>query len=143
MIKLILSIIIQINLNYYNTPTKLLVHEEIVKQEILFPSIVYAQAGAETSWGTTGVGKTRNNLFGFRVTEYINFNDSTDTWKASIRYYKDWQQKYFTKHLKEHPKCDYYHFLKSIGYKTGKPYHIKEDSYIAYLKRINNPYENR
>jgi hypothetical protein len=136
MIKIILSIIIQLNLSYYTTPTKSQIYDEIVKQDVLFPEICWQQAGAETSWGTTGVGKSRNNLFGFRnKSGYLYF----DSYISSVSYYKDWQDRKYPKHLEVAHKssnCDYYCFLRSIGFKTGKSNNIKEKSYTDYLRRI-------
>lgn len=129
-------------MSYFNNPTRTEVYDELIKQEVLFPDIVLRQAITETNCGKTGVGKTKNNLFGFRnKSGYIYFK----SFKASISYYKQWQDRKYLLHLKLSHKasnCDYYHFLEAIGFKTGKPYNAKEKGYTNYLKKIKLNFNN-
>lgn len=131
---------------FAQTPTHQEVYDELVFQGVLFPEIVIKQAITETACGTTGVGKTRNNLFGFRKTKsYINFNDSNGkwrndikttykdsvgTWKASVAYYKQWQDRNYARYKEKTGKTDYYSFIIWIGY-AANGY-----TYTAFLKRI-------
>lgn len=63
----------------------------------------------------------RNNLFAFRVTEeYMSFKN----WKASVEYYKRWQDRHYTNHQE-----DYYTFLKRKHY-SGSP------NYTDVLKKV-------
>lgn len=113
--------------------------QEINNHNILFPDIVMQKAIQETECGTTGVGASRDNIFGFRVKEYINFKDSIGSWKACIRYYKNWQDKKYPIHLEKYhktSKCDYYCFIESIGWKSGKPYSEGEKRYTQVLRKI-------
>lgn len=131
--------------SFSQAPTHQEVYDEIVLQGILFPEIVIKQAITETACGTTGVGKTKNNLFGFRATSvYINFNDSTGTWrnyvkswrnyvgswKASVAYYKQWQDRNYTRYKEKTGKTDYYSFIIWIGY-AANGY-----TYTTFLKKI-------
>lgn len=134
MLKLIL-LLIQLSFGFYNqNPTKEQLYWEIVNQEIWYQEVVYQQAICETNGGLTGVGKTKNNLFGFRTKSGYTYYKS---WIESISAYKDWQEVKFRQHLdKEDHVCDYYHFLNSVGYKTGKPFCKEEINYTNYLKKI-------
>ncbi len=153
-IRLLLSILIALNLSFNNNKdfdeksqsierTQYGVWSEAVKQECLYPDIVTRIATTETQCGTTGVGKTRNNIFGFRTKSgYMYFKSIT----ASVSYFKQWEDKNYPKHLERSHKsynganstsnCDYYCFIESMGWKTGKPYSAAEKKYTAYLKRI-------
>lgn len=84
------------------------VWKEINKVGILFPHIVYAQCRLET--GNLQFVHS-NNLFGFTNYKYIAFKD----WKESIKFYKEWQVKYYT-------NDNYYQFLSTIGYASDKQY---------------------
>lgn len=145
--KFLTFIVLLFSINTFSqAPTHQEVYDEIVLQGILFPEIVIRQAITETACGTTGVGKTRNNLFGFRKTKsYINFNDSTGnwrndikstykdsvgTWKASVAYYKQWQDRNYTRYKEKTGKTDYYSFIIWIGY-AANGY-----TYTAFLKKI-------
>jgi len=103
-------------LNNYKLPednslTLTNVWKEINKAGILFPHIVYAQCRLET--GNLHYIHN-NNLFGFTSNKYIQFND----WKESIKFYKQWQVKYYNDN-------NYYEFLKDIKYASDKEYITK------------------
>jgi hypothetical protein len=135
----ILSMLIALTLSFNNKEvdrTQYGIWSECVKQEVLYPDIAVRISTTETQNGTTGVGKSRNNIFGFRnKSGYIYFKDIT----ACISYYKKWQDRRYPKHLEVAHKssnCDYYCFIESVGWKTGKPYSAAERKYTNYLKRI-------
>lgn len=105
-------------------------YKEIIEQDIKHPTIVLAQAILETNVGTTGVGKTHYNLFGFKTKNgYIRFN----SYKESITYYKKWQDKYYK-------GGDYIEFLKCL-YKRRDgscvAYNVHE-TYYSKLRRVIN-----
>jgi hypothetical protein len=141
---LILTWLIALTLSFNNKDverTQYGVWSECVKQEVLYPDICTRIATTETQCGTTGVGKSRNNIFGFRnKSGYIYFKDIT----ACISYYKAHQDRKYPKHLEAShsgSNCSYYCFIESIGWKTGKPYSAAEKKYTAYLKRIKLNFE--
>jgi len=103
---------------------------------IVCPDIVFKQAVLETNCGKTGVGKSKNNLFGFMLNgSYISF----DSWQESICYYEKWQKKRLYNYLsvKEPGNIDYYDFLWYIGYNDGKKYGQQGKIYIDKLKNLS------
>lgn len=102
---------------------------EITKENILFPNIVEAQCFWET--GHLKCDESQcclryNNLFGFRHENYISKENPMGylffkTQKASIIYYKKWQDKYYK-------SGNYLLFLDSIKY--------GDSLYIKNLKQI-------
>lgn len=118
----------------YSYPTKDEIYDEIIKQDILYPDIVLKQAKLETNYGKSGVGKYKNNLFGFRKTnKYLNFK----SWKESINYYKKWQERKIKQYICEKSTLlDYYDFLWWVGWKDGKSYSESGKKYICYLKKV-------
>jgi len=93
---------------------------EICNQQIKFPEIVMEQALLETGWFRNHYLMSRNNLFAFKKTKYLDFL----TWQRSIEYYKEWQ----LKRLRASEK-DYYLFLVRIKYAS--------DGYVGNLKKIH------
>jgi hypothetical protein len=96
-------------------------YDSIKAAGILHPDFVMAQCMQETGNLTCKKCCLRyHNLFGF----YINGNKckkfSSDA--ACIAYYKNWQDKRYSKWRKKFPKADYYHFLKYVKYATGDKY---------------------
>lgn len=93
---------------------------ELRVQKVKFADIVLRQAILESGWFTSDIWINNNNPFGFYYNEkYLKFNN----WKASICYYKQWQNKWYK-------KGDYYEFLTTINY-------AEDDCYIEKLKQIN------
>ena len=90
---------------------------------IKHPEIVVKQSILETGWYSDPYLMSRNNLFAFRVKNYLKFKD----WKASVEYYIKWQDKHYV-NLHE----NYFKFLIRIKYATNK--------YPLYLKNIK--YDN-
>lgn len=88
------------------------VYYYIKKDSILYPKIVLAQSVLESSWYTSNVCKTKNNLFGFMTKEgYLCFSN----WRASISYYKDFQKR-------KYKGGDYYTFLSDLPYAESTNY---------------------
>lgn len=54
---------------------------------------------------------------------------------ACIAYYKKWQDKRYDKWRKKHPKQDYFHFLKTVGYATGDKYNAELKPKVAWVRR--------
>lgn len=118
-------------------PTRKQVMDYILNYtDIVCPQVVIKQAIWETNCGKTGVGKTKNNLFGFKTKEgYISFS----SWEESVCYYEKWQKKRLYKYLEQKNGCgiDYYDFLWYIGYNDGKKYGSQGLHYINKLKELS------
>lgn len=113
------------------------VYTELLKHNILNPFVVLQQCIAETGCGSQGVGKTRNNLFGFKnKSGYKHYKN----WKESVKDYAIWQCKWYDKHLQEkhtpYDECDYYHFLWTYGYVDGIPCSSRSMKYVEYIKKM-------
>ncbi|MDA0315780.1 MAG: glucosaminidase domain-containing protein [Bacteroidetes bacterium] len=95
----------------------------ICASEILHKDIVIKQVIWETGWLKGQYLMSRNNLFGFRVKEYLRFS----SWQESVDYYQKWQKTYY-----RDPKENYYQFLLRINYSNSRyPGHLKS---VKYLK---------
>lgn len=100
------------------------VYAYIKESGIRYPEVVMRQAILETGWLKSPYLMKRNNLFGFRHRKtYMRFS----TWQASVDYYKEWQNKHYTREGE-----DYYKFLQRIKY-------AQSSVYIATLKKIKFP----
>ena len=93
---------------------------EICRFGIQQPETVMRQAILETGWMRAPFLMKRHNLFGFRNTTYLVFDD----WKDSVAYYKAWQDKNYR--AGEHK--DYSAFLRSIRYASA--------GYTSHLHKI-------
>lgn len=93
---------------------------EICRLDIQQPETVMRQAILETGWMRAPFLMKRQNLFGFRNTTYMVFDD----WKDSVAYYKSWQEKNYR--AGEHK--DYSAFLRSIQYAS--------EGYTNHLSKI-------
>lgn len=96
--------------------------EELVRQEVKYPRIVFAQAILETGYLSSNVCKNYNNLFGLynsRTKDYYKFNH----WTENVTAYKDMIQYRYSSDE------EYYSFLKRIGY-------AEDPKYIIKLKKI-------
>jgi flagellum-specific peptidoglycan hydrolase FlgJ len=91
---------------------------EIHRNRIKYPDIVLRQAILETGHFKSYNCTERNNIFGFRTSEYLVF----DSWQDCVKYYKDWQDR-------KYKGGDYYLFLKDVGYAS-------DPEYIEKLKHI-------
>jgi flagellum-specific peptidoglycan hydrolase FlgJ len=93
---------------------------ELEKYGVQHAEIVLRQAISETGWfNCTSCSMDMNNIFGFIYKKkYLQF----DNWVESVKYYKWWQDKLYS-------KGNYYDFLKKVGYAT-------DPRYINLLKSI-------
>lgn len=93
-------------------------YKEIIRNGILYPKIVLAQAILETGWFRSSVCRNKHNLFGLtnpRTGKYYEFNH----WTESVR-------AYYTKVQYKYKGGNYLLWLDEIGY-------ANEDNYIKTL----------
>lgn len=98
-------------------------YKEIIRNGILYPKIVLAQAILETGWLRSSVCRNKRNLFGLtnpRTGKYYEFNH----WTESVR-------AYYTKVQYKYKGGNYLLWLDEIGYAEDPNY------IIALLKVIN------
>lgn len=96
-------------------------YKEIIRNGILYPKIVLAQAILETGWFRSSVCKNKHNLFGLtnpRTGKYYEFNH----WTESVR-------AYYTKVQYKYKGGNYLFWLDEIGY-------AEDLNYISSLIRI-------
>ena len=94
---------------------------ELVKNNIVYPEIVLAQAKLETGNYTSRICRVKHNLFGLNSSKGYR---SYSTWQESVVAYKKLIQS-------RYKGGDYYKFLERIGY-AGKGNTL----YTKLLKRI-------
>lgn len=102
---------------------------ELQIQGVKFPDIVLRQACLESGYFTSNIWKKYNNPFGFCFKDkYLQFDD----YKQAIKYYKDWQDRWFPYYVKDRliDSNSYYKFLNDIQYAS-------DSLYIQKLKGIN------
>ena len=89
-------------------------YKEIIRNGILYPKIVLAQAILETGWFRSSVCRNKHNLFGLtnpRTGKYYEFNH----WTESVR-------AYYTKVQYKYKGGNYLLCLDEIGYAEDKYY---------------------
>lgn len=89
-------------------------YKEIIRNGILYPKIVLAQAILETGWFRSSVCKNKHNLFGLtnpRTGKYYEFN----YWTESVR-------AYYTKVQYKYKGGNYLLWLDEIGYADNPDY---------------------
>ena len=91
-------------------------YAEIIRQEVLFPKVVLAQALLETGYFSSRVCWELNNLFGLRKRngEYMRF----EKWEDSVVAYRDYVQY-------KYKGGNYFDFLNRIGYAEDRTYTSK------------------
>ena len=102
-------------------------YKEIIRNGILYPKIVLAQAILETGWFRSSVCKNKHNLFGLtnpHTGKYYEFNH----WTESVR-------AYYTKVQYKYKGGNYLLWLEEIGYAEDPNYII---SIISILEFISN-----
>ena len=96
-------------------------YKEIIRNGILYPKIVLAQAILETGWFRSSVCRNKHNLFGLtnpRTGKYYEFNH----WTESV-------QAYYTKVQYKYKGGNYLLWLDEIGY-------AEDPNYIIAVIRI-------
>ena len=91
-------------------------YKEIIRNGILYPKIVLAQAILETGWFRSSVCRNKHNLFGLtnpRTGKYYEFN----LWTESVR-------AYYTKVQYKYKGGNYLLWLDEIGYAEDQDYII-------------------
>lgn len=89
-------------------------YKEIIRNGILYPKIVLAQAILETGWFRSSVCRNKHNLFGLtnpRTGRYYEFNH----WTESVR-------AYYTKVQYKYKGGNYLLWLDEIGYSENSNY---------------------
>lgn len=89
-------------------------YKEIIRNGILYPKIVLAQAILETGWFRSSVCRNKHNLFGLtnpRTGKYYEFNH----WTESVR-------AYYTKVQYKYKSGNYLLWLDEIGYSENSNY---------------------
>ena len=89
-------------------------YKEIIRNGILYPKIVLAQAILETGWLRSSVCRNKHNLFGLtnpRTGKYYEFNH----WTESVR-------AYYTKVQYKYKGGNYLLWLEEIGYAENPMY---------------------
>ena len=92
-------------------------YKEIIRNGILYPKIVLAQAILETGWFRSSVCRNKHNLFGLtnpRTGKYYEFNH----WTESVR-------AYYTKVQYKYTGGNYLLWLHKIGY-AEDPRYVRE-----------------
>lgn len=118
----------------FNKPKMQAMYDAIKEAGIKHPEFVMAQCIQETGWLNCKKCCLRyNNLFGF----YIKGNKCKkfESEEDCIKYYKEWQDKRYSKWRKKYPKADYYHFLKYVNYATGDKYTAELKPKVAWVKK--------
>ena len=101
-------------------------YKEIIRNGILYPKIVLAQAILETGWFRSSVCRNKHNLFGLtnpRTGKYYEFNH----WTESVR-------AYYTKVQYKYKGGNYLLWLDEIGYAEDPVYVI---NIVRLLRKLN------
>lgn len=100
-------------------------YKEIIRNGILYPKIVLAQAILETGWFRSSVCRNKHNLFGLtnpRTGKYYEFNH----WTESVR-------AYYTKVQYKYKGGNYLLWLDEIGYAEDPNYLMEIISILKML----------
>ena len=100
-------------------------YKEIIRNGILYPKIVLAQAILETGWFRSSVCRNKHNLFGLtnpRTGKYYEFNH----WTESVR-------AYYTKVQYKYKGGNYLLWLDEIGYAEDPNYIIAVEKLLSIL----------
>lgn len=100
-------------------------YKEIIRNGILYPKIVLAQAILETGWFRSSVCRNKHNLFGLtnpRTGKYYEFNH----WTESVR-------AYYTKVQYKYKGGNYLLWLDEIGYAEDPKYIIAVENVLRGL----------
>ena len=100
-------------------------YKEIIRNGLLYPKIVLAQAILETGWCRSSVCRNKHNLFGLtnpRTGKYYEFNH----WTESVR-------AYYTKVQYKYKGGNYLLWLDEIGYAEDPKYIIAVENVMRGL----------
>ena len=100
-------------------------YKEIIRNGILYPKIVLAQAILETGWFRSSVCRNKHNLFGLtnpRTGKYYEFNH----WTESVR-------AYYTKVQYKYKGGNYLFWRDEIGYAEDPDYIIAVENLLKLL----------
>lgn len=100
-------------------------YKEIIRNGILYPKIVLAQAILETGWFRSSVCRNKHNLFGLtnpHTGKYYEFNH----WTESVR-------AYYTKVQYKYKGGNYLLWLDKIGYAEDPKYIIAVENLLKLL----------
>jgi hypothetical protein len=107
-------------------------YDSIKAAGIRHPEYVMGQCIQETGWlAVKMLPLPQPFRFYIKGNKCKKFTSEADC----IAYYKTWQDKRYLKWQKKHPKQDYYHFLKSVGYATGEKYTRELKPKVEWVKR--------
>ena len=101
-------------------------YKEIIRNGILYPKIVLAQAILETGWFRSSVCRNKHNLFGLtnpRTGKYYEFNH----WTESVR-------AYYTKVQYKYKGGNYLLWLDEIGYAADAKYIIQLNKVFQMIR---------
>ena len=101
-------------------------YKEIIRNGILYPKIVLAQAILETGWFRSSVCRNKHNLFGLtnpRTGKYYEFNH----WTESVR-------AYYTKVQYKYKGGNYLLWLDEIGYAEDQKYIIQLNKVFQMIR---------
>lgn len=101
------------------------IYKEIIRNGILYPKIVLAQAILETGWFRSSVCRNKHNLFGLtnpHTGKYYEFNH----WTESVR-------AYYTKVQYKYKGGNYLLWLDEIGYAEDPNYLVEIISILKML----------
>lgn len=110
------------------SPSKELISasQEASKKYGIPASVILAFAGGETSFGTAGMGKSKNNLFGIGNKSYSNVSESVDDFARLVTGHKDSTQskKYGNAIKNANSPKEYVTAIRNAGYNSENPNYV-------------------
>ncbi len=109
-------------------------------------SVILAFAGGETSYGTAGMGKSKNNLFGIGNKSYSTVSDSVEDFAKLVTGNKSSSQskKYGNAIKNAKTTKDYVEAIRNAGYNSENPNYVnlvmgvyKQDNLSQYDSEVD------